>query len=322
VSGVQPKIRVAVVSYNTRELLSACLESLSGDPRLETWVVDNASSDRSADLVRERFPGVRLEARSDNLGFGPAVNLVAERAGDWDWLAIANADTAVEPGALDALLAAGEDDERAGLLAPRLILPDGSTQHSVQSFWSPGFALGFNLGVQRLSQRWADERCLEGYWDPERPRRVPWAVGAFLLARREAWDAVGGFAPEQWLYAEDVDLGWRMARAGWGTRYVPGARVRHAESAAIAPLWGQAKTERWMAASYDWMLRRRGRVRTSAFAAINLVGALARWHGSRRPKHRPFRRWAALHTIGLRSRAQVRARMPKPPPASRYISPP
>jgi GT2 family glycosyltransferase len=301
------------VSYNTRDLLAACLESLKGDDRLEVWVVDNGSRDGSPELVRERFPWVRLEARTDNLGFGPAVNLVAERSIGWDWLAIANADTAPEPGALDALLEAGLRDPAAGALAPRLIRPDGSTQHSLHPFWSPGFALAFNLGVQRVSRRWADTLCLEGYWDAARPRRAPWAIGAFLLLRRQAWDEAGGFDPGQWLYAEDLDLGWRLAQAGWGTRYVPEARVGHAESAATGPVWGEARTDRWMAATYDWMLRRRGVVRTRAVAAINVLGAFVRWHGSARPDRLAFRRWAALHLIGLRSPDVIRARMPTLP---------
>jgi GT2 family glycosyltransferase len=129
------RVVAAVVSYNTRELLARCLDALAG---VDTWVVDNASRDGSAEMVRERFPAVRLEARRDNLGFGRAVNLVAERAGDWEWLAVANADTAPEPGALDALLRAGEQDPGAGALAPRLIRPDGSTQHSPYPFWAPG----------------------------------------------------------------------------------------------------------------------------------------------------------------------------------------
>ena len=307
------RIVVAVVSYNTRELLAACLESLQGDDRLEVWVVDNASRDGSAEMVRERFPDVRLEARSDNLGFGRAVNLVAEGAQSWEWLAVANADTAPERGAIDAMLSAAGSDPGAGVIAPRLIRPDGSTQHSLYPFWSPGFALAFNLGFPRASRRWADDRCLEGYWDPERPRRAPWAIGAFLLVRRQAWLDAGGFDPEQWLYAEDLDLGWRVARAGWATRYVPDARVRHAESASIGPVWGEAKTERWMAASYDWMLRRRGVVRTRTVAAVNVVGALIRWRGSSRPERLAFYRWAALHAIGLRSHGEIRARMPESP---------
>jgi GT2 family glycosyltransferase len=306
------RIAVAVVSYNTRDLLARCLDSLSGDERLDVWVVDNASSDGSAEMVSERFPGVTLEARDDNLGFGRAVNLVAERAAGWDFVAPANADIALEPGAVDTLLAAAEADPGAGALAPRLVLPNGATQHSVQQFWSPGLALGFQLRRQRLSPRWGEAQCLPGAWDPERARRVPWAVGAFLLVRRLAWEQAGGFDPDQWLYAEDVDLGWRLGQAGWAVRYVPDARVRHEESVAAAAAWGAERAERWMAASYDWMLRRRGPLRTRAVAAVNVAGESVRWALGRGEQRATHRRWAQLHAIGLRRRGTVRARMAAP----------
>jgi GT2 family glycosyltransferase len=280
---------------------------------VETWVVDNASTDGSPEVVR---PPARLIASGVNLGFGPAVNRVAEQAGDWDWLVVANADTAPEPGALDALLAAGGADPRAGALAPRLIRPDGTTQHSAYPFWSPAFALRFNAG--RYSRRWAEAQCLEGAWDPDRPRRVPWAVGAFLLVRRQAWDEAGGFDPAQWLYAEDLDLGWRLAAAGWATRYVPEARVRHEESASTAPLWGEERVDRWMAATYEWLHRRRGRARAGAVAALNVTGALARSALARDPwRRRVERRWARLHAAGLTPGAARRgaARPPACPPS-------
>jgi GT2 family glycosyltransferase len=131
--------------------------------------------------------------------------------------------------------------------------------------------------------------------------------------RRAAWEQAGGFDPEQWLYAEDVDLGWRLGRAGWATRYVPEARVRHEESAAAAAAWGDARTERWMAASYDWMLRRRGPLRTRLVAAINVLGDGTRGVLGRREARAEHRRWARLHAVGLRRRASLRSRLPQPP---------
>jgi N-acetylglucosaminyl-diphospho-decaprenol L-rhamnosyltransferase len=297
---VPGRVAAAVVSYNTRSHLERCLGALEGT---ETWVVDNGSADGSPELVRERFPHVHLEARSDNLGFGAAANRAAELAGDWDWLAIANADTAPEPGALGALLEAGGRDRGAGVLAPRLILDDGSTQHSLHPFWGLRLALAFNTRRQRRDPAWADAMCLEGFTDLDRERRVPWAIGAFLVVRRDVWEAAGGFDPGQWMYAEDLDLGWRVARAGWATRYVPAARVRHAESAATAAAWGDARTRYWMAASYDWMLRRRGALRTRGVAVAFIAGALA----SGAPG------WARLHALGLLPHRRLRARLPRPP---------
>ena len=231
-------VAVAVVSWNTRELLARCLESLAGEAdagRAEVWVVDNASDDGSAELVAERFGWVRLERAGANLGFGAAVNRVAAGT-DTPWLAMANADVRVRAGALERLLAAGAADSGAGALAPRLLLPDGSAQHSVFPFPSVPFALGLNLGALRLAPALADRLAMPGSWDSERARRVPWAIGAFLLVRRPAWDAAGGFDDSQWLYAEDLDLGWRLRRAGWATRYVPEAVVEHEAAAATDAL--------------------------------------------------------------------------------------
>ena len=106
---------------------------------------------------------------------------------------------------------------------------------------------------------------------------MDWAHGAFLLIRRRDFDAVGGFDPGQWLYAEDLDLCWRLDRNGRTTRYVPEARVGHELSAATEKAFGAGRMERFMSASYEWMLRRRGRTVTLAFALINLAGALVRW---------------------------------------------
>jgi N-acetylglucosaminyl-diphospho-decaprenol L-rhamnosyltransferase len=281
----EPSVAVAVVSWNTRELLRECLRSFDGVAEAELWVVDNASSDGSAAMVRDEFPAVRLEALAANVGFGPAVNLVASRTSA-PWIAPANADVALRPGALRALLDAGERFGRAGVLAPRLELPSGQTQHSVYAFPTIPFTALFNLGFHR---RLGDRLCLEGHWDPAREREVDWAIGAFLLVRRAAWDAAGGFDEQQWMYAEDLDLGWRIARAGYTTRYVPEAVVCHHASAATTQAWGDERTLRWLRSTYAWMLRRRGLARTRVTALINVLGAYAR---ARSPY---FRMWGGLH---------------------------
>jgi N-acetylglucosaminyl-diphospho-decaprenol L-rhamnosyltransferase len=201
-------VLVVVVSYNTAPLLNDCLTALKADAdagRVAVCVVDNASTDESVALVRERHPWAALIASQENLGFGRAVNAAVREHGTHAWVAPANADTTVEPGAIAALLQAGAADPGAGVLAPRLILPDGSTQHSVHSFPTLRFTLAFQARMGDRRPAWGDEHCLPGRWNAERERRVPWAVGAFLLVREEAWQAIGGFDEALWMYAEDVD---------------------------------------------------------------------------------------------------------------------
>ena len=316
-----PPVVVAVVSWNTRELLDECLRSLRADVdqrRADVWVVDNCSTDGSVQLVRGRHPWANVLQPGENVGFGAAVNLVAERTSN-TWIAPANADVALEPGALARMLATGAEHPRAGVIAPRLLLPNGSTQHSVFAFPTLAFTAIHNLGVAALIPRLAERLCLPGAWDPERARVVDWAMGAFLLVRREAWDAAGGFDAAQWLYAEDLDLGWRCAQAGWLTRYEPAARVRHNASAATAQVWGDMATERWLMATYAWSLRRLGAITTRSVAFVNVLGSSVRYVSRVPLAHmRPerwgsgrdwFREWARLHSLGLRPRARLERRV-------------
>lgn len=313
-------VAVAVVSTNLRDLLANTLESLRPDVEAglaEVWVVDNASTDGSPEMVRERFPWVSLVASEENLGYGRAVNLVADRT-TTDWIAPANEDIEVRPGAVRRLIEAGRAYGDAGVLAPRLELPDGSTQHSVHPFPTVWLTALYNLGVPRLSGRLADRLCLEGHWDDTRPREVDWAMATFMLVRRRAWDEVGGFDREQWMHAEDLDLGWRMRKAGWRTRYEPGATVFHVGSAASKKAFGEDLMTRFMAASYGWQARRRGIAVARTTALINCAGAaarlaaltpLARLFGGRfRESRENYGYWLRAHRLGLAPRAELLSR--------------
>lgn len=303
-------VTVAVVSYETRELLLACLDALRPDAdagRARVCVVDNASRDGSAAAARARAPWAEVIAAGENLGFGRAVNLVAERS-DSPWLLAANADVAPRPGALATLLATGEADPRAGAVAPALILPGGAIQHSTGPLPTLPVAVVHALGLHRLSPALGERLCLEGGWRPDRPRTVPWAIGACLLLRRRAFDAIGGFDRRRWMYAEDLDLGWRLRDAGWHTRYEPGAAVAHASAAATGPAFGPARRTRYMAATYEVIAAHRGAPRARATAAINLAGVAARlaWMlpaATVSRRHRAIARdtaaWAGAHRQGL-----------------------
>ena len=295
-------VEIAVVSWNTRELLRACLHSLHADVnagRAHVTVVDNGSSDGSQRAVATEFPWVELIESGENLGFGAAVNLVAART-DSPWIAAANADIALGPDALQRLLEAGEAHPDAGILAPRLIAPDGSTQHSVHPFPTLALTLAFNLGIANAA---GDRLALNGHWNPETPRHVDWALGAFVLVRRTVWNQIDGFAPEQWMYAEDLDLAWRAAHAGWRTWYEPSARVAHAGAASTSQAWGETGPERWLNSTYGWMIRRRGPLITRSYALLNTAGAAARLLRRDAGERNAMRIWARLHARALVTRA-------------------
>jgi GT2 family glycosyltransferase len=317
-TSVAESVAVAVISWNTRDLLAACLGSLSSDAeagRAEVWVVDNASSDGSPDMVETEFPWVKLIRSSENLGFGRAVNLVASRTRA-PWVAAANSDIRLEPEALSVLIEAGARDPAAGIVAPRLVLPDGTIQPSIQPFPTLLDAALLRLRIYRLSRRIGRRLYLRAYRDPAEGGHVDWAAGAFLLIRRSAFDRIAGFDEEQWLYAEDLDLAWRLSRAGWRTRYEPRAIVRHEESAATRAVWGDALTAKWLGATYSWVARRQGMARVRWLAGFNVAMSSIEWIlYSMLARVSPSPRWPekkararagiGLHRLGLRRREEL-----------------
>lgn len=308
-------VAIAVVSWNTRDLLSACLDSMHADARsglAEVWVVDNGSTDGSQELVRDRYPWVHLLVPDRNLGYGPAVNRVAE-ATDASWVVASNSDIELEPGALATLVAAGDADPQAGVMGPRLILSDGSTQAGVQPFPTVGNALLRNLWGYKLSRRIAERLYLAGYWDPERPAVVDWVTGAFLLIRREVYEQIGGFDEGQWMYAEDLDICWRANQAGWNVRYVPAARVHHALSVAAEKAFGSVdqRAKKMIRQDYAWLARRQGPSSAWAIGTTEVLTLLLRQSilalagTSKDDQRQAVERRLTLHRVGI---AELRGR--------------
>ena len=302
-------VAIAVVSWNTRELLDACLASMRADAQsglAEVWVVDNGSTDGSQEMVRERHPWVRLLIPERNLGYGPAVNRVAA-ATETPWVVASNSDVELEPGALESLVATGQSDSRIGVMSPRLILDDGSTQPAVQPFPTVGRAVLRNLWGYKLSRRVGERLCLAGYWDPAKPATVDWVTGAFLLIRRDAYDEIGGFDEAQWMYAEDLDICWRAQAAGWTVRYAPEARVHHALSVSAAKAFGDVdqRARRMIRQDYAWLARRQGAatawaVGTAEVASLALRRAILRMGGTAKAEQaRQAQRRLTLHRVGI-----------------------
>jgi GT2 family glycosyltransferase len=314
----QVDISVVVVSWNTCDLLRRCLESLEseleGRPH-EVVVVDNDSSDGSAAMVAREFSQMKLIGLSANPGFGSAANRGAQEARG-RFLLVLNADTAARAGAIERLLAAADRHGESGAFAPRLLLPGGAIQDSVFPFPSAGRALALNLGLRR-PLAWASRGSLIlGAGNPDSSRAVPWAMGACLLIRREAWQSVGGFDEELWMYAEDLDLGWRLRQAGWSTHYVPEATFDHFGEAATRQAWGDDRLARGVLSGYAWILRRRGPRTTRVIAGTYVIGCAVRWVvfallATVKParwahKREQMLRSMKLHAQGLRSLAVLR----------------
>jgi N-acetylglucosaminyl-diphospho-decaprenol L-rhamnosyltransferase len=214
-----------VVSYNVKDLLTACLDSVCGQALAHTfdvWVVDNASSDGSAEMVRVRFPRVRLIANADNRGFAAANNQAIE-ASKGRHLLILNPDTEIRAGSLDLMIDYLDQHPDVGLLGVRLEYADGSFQHSCFHF--PGLAQAF-LDLWPLHPRLLESR-LNGRYPRaayEGEMDIDHCLGACFMLRRSTGLK---FDEAYFIYVEEIDLCWRLAQAGWKRRYLPELTVLH-----------------------------------------------------------------------------------------------
>jgi Predicted glycosyltransferases len=221
------------VSWNAQDDLRACLCSLrtgsSAPESVEVVVVDNASSDGSADMVEREFPEVRLIRSGANLGFSGGNNLALEGL-TADYAFLLNSDATVAPGALDELVAFADAHPDAGLIGPKVLNPDGSIQFSCRRW--PTFAAGLyrNVYLGRLfpNNRPASDYLMQDF-DHASVREVDWLSGCALMIRRACLEQIGPLDAETFfMYCEDMDWSLRAHNAGWEVLYFPGALVTHA----------------------------------------------------------------------------------------------
>jgi hypothetical protein len=238
----RPEVSIAIVSYNTRDLLRRCLATISasGTSRgYEVIVVDNASSDGSPGMVEREFPGARVLANRENTGYSRAVNQ-AIRAAHGRYVLVLNPDIEVIPGAIDALAGHLDAHPQTGIAGGKLLNPDGTLQYSCRTFYTFSTLLHRRTPVGKLfpnSRVVRDHLMMD--WDHESEREVDWMLGACLMVRAEAIREVGLMDERFFMYFEDVDWCYRMRQHGWKVVYVPAARMRHLhrrESAQGGPL--------------------------------------------------------------------------------------
>jgi N-acetylglucosaminyl-diphospho-decaprenol L-rhamnosyltransferase len=289
-----PRVAAIVVSFNSRPHLERCVGSVLGDVDAVV-VVDSASSDGSGGLVRERFPSVPVIELSENRGFGAAMNAGVE-ATDGEYLLLLNADAWATEGAVAKLVGCAESDPQAGIVGPRLSNPDGTLQPSVRGYPTP-----WRLVTEYFFLRWLAprSRLLNSFYgagfDHRSTVSVEFLVGAALLVRRSAFDEVGGFDPDFFMFNEEVDLSYRMKRAGRRILFCPAAEFVHVGGASTAPVWDRMYREQ-LRSHLRFLTKHNGpvvaeRMRRVLVSAMRLRALVFR--GERRGLSRAAARWLA-----------------------------
>lgn len=223
-------LSIVILNYKTCGLLRQCLRGIfRAEPKLnfEIIVVDNDSHDGTPTVIANEFPQVRCITSSKNIGFGAGNNLGIREARGRHILVL-NSDVVIFPGNLEQLVSYLDAHPTVGLVGPKLVNPDRSTQHSCYRFpiWPIPIYRRTPVGRLPFAERALNEYLLRD-WDHDSEREVDWLLGACLMMRAELVKKIGVFDERFFLYFEDVDLCRRAWEAGWQVMYNPQVAIVH-----------------------------------------------------------------------------------------------
>lgn len=238
-------LAISVVSYNTKDFLRNCLNSIYQYTRgikFEVILVDNGSTDGSIEMLRQEFPQVKLIENRENLGFARANNQAIKKS-KGKYLLLFNPDSVFRANSLNKMIKFMDDHPEIGIVGCKIFNADGTIQPSNSSFPNvfTEFLRVFQLKRmissvklrKKIGEKWGKllgltlREYFRVYWDSERMREVDWVTGACLLVRREAIEEVGLLDENFFMYYEDTDWCYRMRKRGWKVFYYPFFEVVH-----------------------------------------------------------------------------------------------
>ncbi|MDO8452551.1 MAG: glycosyltransferase family 2 protein [bacterium] len=216
-------LTISIVNYNAGDYLLKCLQSIEevkGEAQISVVVLDNASSDGSIEKAKQKYTDVKFIETGANLGFGKAHNLLLKKL-QTEYVLILNPDTELEKGVLTKTLGYMEENPDVGMLTCKVILPDGTvdlTAHrGLPTPWASFLYYAFkNDSLYHLTGR-----------NTQEPHEVDAISGSFMLTRKSVLDKVGVFDEDYFMFAEDIDLSFRIKEAGYKVIYFPGAQILH-----------------------------------------------------------------------------------------------
>ena len=232
------QISVVIVGWNARRYLELCLESLAEAlPRrsMEVLVVDNASTDGSAEKIETKFPWVKLLKSKENLGFSKGNN-IAIRQCQGRYIALVNPDVIVFPGCLDELAEFLDQNPNVGHVGPRVFNSDMTQQNTCRRFPSLWNNFCSAIGLESIFKGFrffAGEQMF--YFSHNRTLSVNVIAGCFSMIRRETFDDVGLLDENLFMYGDDIDWCRRAWNAGWQVVFYPDARAIHHRGKTTAP---------------------------------------------------------------------------------------
>lgn len=271
-------ISIIIVSWNAKQYLVDCLKSIAQNQNgflQEIIVVDNASTDGSAEILEKEYPDVKLIRNHENLGFAKANN-IGIKASDGKYLALVNSDIIVLGDCIGKMIQFMERNPSVGMAGPRILNPDGSLQVSCRHFpsvWN-NVCQVFGLNYVFPKSAFFSEPKMK-YWPHDVERKVDVLSGCFWMIRREALGQVGLLDENFFFYGEDIDWCRRFNNAGWDIMFYPNAEAIHfgGASSSNAPIRFYLELQK---ADLQYWKKHHGRIGKITYAMIILMRHLLR----------------------------------------------
>lgn len=230
------KLSIIILNYNTRDLLGDCLESLKkvkGEVEFEVIVSDNGSTDESVKMVKQEFPDVKVVENGENLGFARGNNRAKVLVAG-EYILFLNSDTIVHSNTLKKCVNYLNEHKDVGALTCKALLSNGTLDKDTRrSFITPWIGL-VHLFL-RLDRMFPKSKLFGQYWygylDENQIHEIDAIQGAFFMTRKKILDQVGWFDEDYFLDAEDIDLSWKIKKAGWKNIYYPEVSILHLKGA-------------------------------------------------------------------------------------------
>jgi GT2 family glycosyltransferase len=229
-------VSVVIITKDTKELLKSCLTSIQKDTSLqslgiETIIIDNASTDGTDSLVRDEFPDAVYIRNDINTGFAAAVNR-AGHVSRGKYILFLNSDTLLIEGELEKMIGQADSIDDLGIVGPQLVYEDLKVQRSVASI--PRLSGELLPGSQRMKTSGAPQGGLQD---------VESLIGAAVMVRKSAFDAIGGFDERFFFFLEETDFCVRLKQAGYRVLFCPAARVIHLQGKTVRKNWVKGRLE-------------------------------------------------------------------------------
>ena len=290
------KLSIIIVNFNTKDLLKNCLDSIFKGLKksvvsFEVLVVDNASTDESVEMVKNRFPKIKLIKNKENLGFSKANNKGVKIA-KGECILLLNPDTIIPKETLPFMVDFMDKNKDVGIATCRVELPSGELDDAChRGFPTPWNAFCHFLGLGRLfpQSKFFNGYHL-GYQNMDEIHEVDACVGAFLLIRRRAGEEVGWLDEDYFWYGEDLDFCFRIKKGGWKIIFVPKVKIIHYKGAASG-----IKNHSQFISTADKKTRKLAQ--KARFEAMRLF-----YQKHYQNKYPPFIRWLILSGINIFSK--------------------